>query len=287
MGETLNRIRRQISAHREKSPACRAILDFYEKVIEAQEGMRPAIEIILPEISEELKSIQTREGFPLISPNDFVLDLPSSIKLFESICYVAKNTTEKMRENVLAIEEAVTINALNPRELLRRHADEPSLKSVAEDFSIDEGVLKFLVHMSVQPCLRANVEMLKGRIDPENWLKGYCPICGGAPNMSALKEEGRRFLQCSFCGFDWPAERLACPFCGNGDHEKLHYLYAEGREEYRADLCDNCRQYIKTVDTRKTVPDAELDIEDIATLHLDILASQRGYKRPAPGYWGL
>jgi FdhE protein len=287
MSETINNIREQISAHRKKNPVYRTILDFYEKIMEAQESIRPAIDVILPEISEELKSIQTREGFPLLSPNDFIFDLPSSMQLFESICHIARNATEKMRENVQAIEEALTINALNLRELIKRNADEPYLKAVAEEFAVDEAILKFLVRMSVQPSIRANVEILKSRVDLKNWLRGYCPICGSAPNMSALKGEGKRFLQCSFCGFHWPAERLACPFCGNGDHEKLHYLYAEGQEQYRADLCDKCKQYIKTVDTRKTVSDPALDLEDIATMHLDILASEKGFRRPAPSYWGL
>jgi FdhE protein len=287
MSEKLNNIRGQISVHRKRNPVYNEILDFYEKIIEVQESIRPSLEIILPEISEELKSIQTREGFPLIGPSDFIIDLPSSMKLFESMCHVARNATEKMRENVQAVEEAITINALNLRELLRRHADESYLKTVAEEFAIDEAVLAFLVRMSVQPCLRANVEVLKSHVDLKNWLRGYCPICGSVPNMSALKEEGKRLLQCSFCRFQWPAERLACPFCSNRDHERLHYLYSEGQEEYRADLCDKCKQYIKTVDTRKTVSDLDLDIEDIATMYLDILAAEKGFKRPAPNYWGL
>jgi FdhE protein len=52
------------------------------------------------------------------------------------------------------------------------------------------------------------------------------------------------------------------------------------------DLCDKCKQYIKTVDTRKTASDPDLNIEDIATMYLDILASEKGFKRPAPS-WGL
>jgi FdhE protein len=287
MSETLNNIREQISAHRKRNPVYLTILDFYEKIMEAQESIRPSLDVILPEISEELKSIQTREGFPLISPNDFILDLPSSVKLFESICHIAKHATEKIRENVQAVEGAIGINALNLRELLKRHADEAYMNAAAEEFAIDGAILKFLVRMSVMPSLRANAEVLKSRVDLKNWLRGYCPICGSVPNMSALKGEGKRFLQCSFCGFNWPAGRLACPFCGNGDHEKLHYLYAEGQEQYRADLCDRCKQYIKTVVTRKTASDPDLDIEDIATMYLDILACEKGFKRPAPSYWGL
>ncbi len=56
---------------------------------------------------------------------------------------------------------------------------------------------------------------------------------------------------------------------------------------YRIDLCDNCRQYIKTIDTRKLTHDPNLYLEDMTTLHLDILATTQGYKRPAPTPWGI
>ena len=71
------------------------------------------------------------------------------------------------------------------------------------------------------------------------------------------------------------------------DHEKLQYLYEEGREAYRVDICDNCKQFIKTVDSRKLDYEPDLALEDIITIHLDILASEKGYKRAVPNLWGL
>jgi FdhE protein len=105
--------------------------------------------------------------------------------------------------------------------------------------------------------------------------------------MSELKENGQRYLICYFCDFQWPWERLKCPFCENTDHKKLHYLYAEGQEACRIDLCDECKQYIKTVDSRKLGHEPYPDIEDITTLHLDILAAEKGYKKPLPSFWGM
>jgi len=56
---------------------------------------------------------------------------------------------------------------------------------------------------------------------------------------------------------------------------------------YRADLCEECKQYIKTFDTLKLSYEPILDIEDIATIHLDILASEKGFKHPVPSPWGV
>jgi FdhE protein len=38
-----------------------------------------------------------------------------------------------------------------------------------------------------------------------------------------------------------------------------------------------CKRYIKIVDFRDTRTKVNLDVEDIATLHLDILAYEEGY----------
>jgi FdhE protein len=103
--------------------------------------------------------------------------------------------------------------------------------------------------------------------------------------LSLLKEEvGKRSLLCSFCGYQWRIERLVCPFCGNKEQESLQYFHAEGEEAHRIDLCDKCHQYIKTIDLRK-IEAIDPILEDLATLHLDILASQKGYKRPIPNPW--
>ena len=192
-----------------------------------------------------------------------------------------------MRENIQALEEAVTINALNIKELLRRFYDDSFIDKVAGEFDIDTAVLKFLVIESIRPSLSANVEKLGDQIDLNNWLRGYCPVCGSLPQISFLKDEGKRSFRCSLCTFEWPSERLKCPFCETRDHKNLHYFYAEGNESHRVDLCENCHQYIKTVDLRKLGYEPDLAIEDIVTIHLDILASEKGYKRPALGFWGI
>jgi FdhE protein len=270
-----------------KNPAYAELLGFYEKIFEAQEAEKTDIPVAALHLPNNVKNLQTSEGFPLIDRKDFILDIPSCVRLFESLCRISKNANDKMRENIQAIEEASAINALNLRELLKRHSDESYLNSIAEEFSIDRAILLFLIHSSIQPSLSANVEQLKDQVDLKNWLRGYCPVCGSSPQISELKDEGKRFFLCSFCRFQWPSERLKCPYCENADHEKLQYLYEEGQETHRVDVCDNCKQYIKTVDSRKLDYEPDLPLEDIMTIHLDILASEKGYKRPVPNLWGF
>jgi FdhE protein len=287
MNKTLEKIKELIEYHKKKNPAYGDVLNFYEKVMQEQESIRPELDINLLQTKNYIKSLQMKEGFPLIDKRDFIIDITSSVQLFELICRIGKNTNETMKNNIQAIEEAITINALNLKELLKGFYDDSLIDRISKEFNIEKTILIFLVHMSIQPSIHANVEILKDHIDFKKWLMGYCPICGSLPYMSELKENGQRYLICSFCDFQWPWERLKCPFCENSDHKKLHYLYAEGQEACRIDLCDKCKQYIKTVDSRKLDHEPYPDIEDITTLHLDILASDRGYKKPLPSFWGI
>jgi FdhE protein len=102
--------------------------------------------------------------------------------------------------------------------------------------------------------------------------------------MAKLKNEegveGARFLVCSSCGYEWRFMRLKCPFCENKEHERLRYFYIEkeGRA-YRVDVCEKCKRYIKTLDTKELGEEVIPLIEDIGTLHLDILAQNEGYTR--------
>ena len=78
-----------------------------------------------------------------------------------------------------------------------------------------------------------------------------------------------------------------CPFCENTDHRTLRYFYTEKEKAYRIDICDKCNRYIKTVDSRQLADEIFLLVEDIGTLHLDILAANKGFKRETFNFLGI
>jgi FdhE protein len=79
-------------------------------------------------------------------------------------------------------------------------------------------------------------------------------------------------------------DRVSCAVCGERNPDALQYFHDEGDAACRIDLCDSCRHYIKTIDVRPLeAPDPVL--EDLATLHLDVVASEKGYSRAVPNPW--
>jgi FdhE protein len=190
-----------------------------------------------------------------------------------------------MAEQVRKIKEALDNKKIDLKNLLKEGVQEQKIERVADEFGLDIKVFSFLIQSSIKPSIEAGMEQLHSELDPETWLKGYCPVCGSLPSLSLLKEEGgKRYLLCSYCGYQWRIDRLFCPFCNNKEQESLQYFCGEGEEAYRIDLCEKCHQYIKTIDYRN-LEESDPVLEDLATLHLDILASQKGYKRPIPNPW--
>ena len=281
----MKKLKERIQQIKKKRPAYGEILDFYQKVKEAQNKLKASLKIDPIKLKKEWKELLAKEGFSLIQKEDFPLDIEASARLFQSLCQIGKDANPHMAEQVRKIEEALASKRIDLKKLFKKGVKEQKIEQLADELELDKKVFSFLIQSSTRPSIEAGMGKLRNELDPETWLKGNCPICGSLPSLGLLKEEvGKRYLLCSYCGFQWRIDRLICPFCNNKEQQSLHYLFAEGEEAYRIDLCEKCHQYIKTIDLRN-LEESDPSLEDLATLHLDILASQKGYKRPVPNPW--
>ncbi len=281
----MRKLKNRIEKIKKKRPGYGEILEFYRKVRQAQDEAKASVTIDPIQLKKEWKKLLVREGFPLIQKEDFPIDLKASLRLFQSLCQIGVEANLYMAEQVRKIQKAMENQKLDLQKLFEKRTTEKKVETVANDLGLDKKVFSFLIQSSTYPSIQTAVKQLGSELDSETWRKGYCPICGSLPLLSLLKEDvGKRHLLCSYCGYLWRADRLFCPFCNNKDHETLHYLFSEEEEAYRVDLCDKCHQYIKTVDYRN-LAESDPVLEDLSTLHLDVLASQKGYKRPVPNPW--
>lgn len=278
-------LRKRIQQIKKKRPGYKAMLDFYQRVREEQERVKASLTIEPIHLKKEWKALLEKEGFPLLERKDFPIDIEASLSLFKSLCQIGKEANPHMAEEVRKIEEAMSEKKIDLSTLLKEGGNEQKIEGVAKELGLDKKILLFFIHSSVKPSIEAGAEKLSHEIETETWMRGLCPVCGSLPSLSLFKEEvGKRFLLCSHCRYQWRIDRMICPFCNNKDQESLHYFSAEGEEAYRINLCDQCHQYIKTIDLR-TIGETDPSLEDLATLHLDITASKRGYKRPVANPW--
>ncbi len=283
----LDRVIKRINTIEKERPSHKEILQFVKYIIREQHKIKPLIKVKRIDINEETAKKLLKEGFPLIDKKEIKLDMDSAATLFKNICRaLQRKKDEKIAVEAKKISQALRKKEIDLQELFKKlvEGDKEYLDSISGKTGLNKWLLTFLAESSINPLLEAYAEKLKGYVDQEIWFKGYCPICGSQPVIGELRNteglEGARFLVCSSCSFKWRFKRLACPFCGNEDHKKLRYFNTEADGKgYRVDVCEECKKYIKTIDTGALGEGAILLVEDIATLHLDIIAQKEGYKK--------
>lgn len=100
----------------------------------------------------------------------------------------------------------------------------------------------------------------------------------------AGKDPGRRrLLSCGCCKTRWQYARTGCPFCETESH-RLAAVAVEGAHGLRIDYCETCHGYLKTYDGEG---DESVMLADWTSLHIDVLAIDRGLKRSAPSLYDL
>lgn len=284
--EGLDKIIQRIDAIEEKRPSHKDVLEFLKGIVIEQYEVKEKVRIGPVDMAEDLVKLKTREGFPLTDKKDLKLDMESGSILFGKLCAVVQKRNEKVAGEIKKINQVLDEGELGLEQLFEKvlAGDGQYIDSLAERLKLNKELLLFLAESSIKPVLEAYADELKGYVDQKKWWKGYCPICGSKPLIAALrKKEGERFLVCSSCGFEWRFGRMTCPFCGTQERKKHRYFFVDRESKaYRVDVCDECKHYIKTVDTRETFEDVVLPVEDIGTLHLDMLAQKEGYKRDVP-----
>jgi len=254
------------------------LLDILGEILILREEYRRKMKKTVFPVDEKLIETKISGGLPLIDLSSGGIDLSEPREYFLALLGIAQkrvpnetdDIVEKIKDGSVDFDKMV-------REAFYSQNEDASDDSEESDDDVFDLVDLFLEE-SLRPAMEKVVEKYGTRIAESGWSEGYCPICGKEPKIGEIKdEEGRRYLFCNQCGFEWYFKRVVCPFCGNDEQQTLAYFTIEGDERYRVDVCNVCKRYIKMVDFRETKEEANLDVEDIATLHLDMLANEEGY----------
>lgn len=196
---------------------------------------------------------------------------------------------------VAAVSDSRNLNIL-PQALWDENSE--LIGSFAEECGVDGQTLAFIGSMALKPFLvRMSCEGAK-LIEGMQWLKGYCPVCGSFPDLALLKRSGtdnaylkshggQRWLHCSCCGHEWRFKRNMCPWCESEDYDKLGYLQSEEDKNERVDVCNSCRHYFVTIDTRELVEQPDPRIAPLGLVHLDIRAQEEDFSPMVETPWNV
>jgi len=271
----------QIDRVMQKRPIYREALSVYRELAVLLEEVGPEIEYASGD--KKVGEIKAKEGFPLFSREDLPVDLKATSSLFTR---VLDHLSSKKREDREALERALGRVRTDGQWIERALSaflarDEAAIDAMAQEVSLDSTVLKFVTTMALKPSLNTLKGLVSGAIQKGSWEYGYCPLCGSWPDIAYLDEQGTRMLHCELCGFEWNYPRIKCPFCENSDSKELGYFMSQEEKGLRVDFCKKCNVYIKTIDLRVAEAPAPLELENLITLHLDMLAHEQGFTTPS------
>ncbi len=210
-------------------------------------------------------------GEPLLAGGPVPVDAEVAARVLSEICRIV-GTPEALRLGESARAHPLDFQALAEALVAGRDPALVEARGVSGEF------LACVLLAALRPSFRCHAERLQPLTEEVAWHRALCPICGSVPSLSELRgEPGRRHLRCAVCEASWRVPRLRCPFCGTTDHTRLRYLTIESDFKMRLDVCKACRRYLKT----RILPGGGAEADpfgwDLATLHLDSLARERGY----------
>jgi FdhE protein len=116
-------------------------------------------------------------------------------------------------------------------------------------------------------------------VRPQDWNHGYCPFCGSWP-VFIESIDVTRTLRCSYCALGWSLQSHRCIYCSSTGEGFVAAAIDVNRPQQRVELCTACSNYTKVIDKTEPTPFPLLAIDDLATMHLDRGAMDRGYRRP-------
>ncbi|MFC1910051.1 formate dehydrogenase accessory protein FdhE [Chloroflexota bacterium] len=239
------------------------LLELYRGMVEIQSQVRGQIKPLELDMDDKTISHLISSGKPLVEFNDIAIDWNLFFTAFLQISQLIKSYPELSAENFIELRDGSDLKELT--------------RSWFNNETMTESQISMIVHVALKPFLEACRDAVIGSFNIEQWRRGYCPVCGGMPDIAFLeKENGAKWLLCSRCDARWIFQRLECPYCGNNDQDTLAY-FTDDQELYRLYVCERCNSYIKAIDLRKTEDEVILPLERYFTIDLDSQAQSKGY----------
>ncbi len=254
-----------------------AYYDLYFAMREQQDRYKESIQLSSFD-GDEIKQ-QALDAEPLIWNSG--IDLTELPELFMDIFKVYRRfSTRKSDEANTAVEKLAPDLGEIIEEFLFQKGDTQMQAHVS--YSLPVEILVFLIKNTLAPLVEEYSERVVPFIDLDSWESGCCPVCGHLPGLAELKKtpSGRqRYLICSLCHTTWPFQRLKCPYCEKTEDKETEYLSFPNEDNYRVDICNSCKSFIKTVINNNAGLSPVL--LDWSSQHIDESAIRKGYKRAA------
>lgn len=176
------------------------------------------------------------------------------------------NIKEQLNEKTLKrwVKEAITVNGFY-------------FTQFAEENRSSTWIPQFLAEHAIRPYLRALSEIYALEL-ADSQPVGTCPCCGEPVRLARLEGKvGKKVMYCPRCYASWQEKRTKCSHCGKEHDDKMTYLQLEEDPSLQLYICNDCNGYVKVIDSKEKFKKEEPALLDLNTIHLDILAQEKGF----------
>jgi FdhE protein len=241
------------------------------------------------DLPPDLARARLKSGTPLLRGVDLPIDDEAACRLLVRLARALENVPAGKAKRSERMAFARAIQRLGDQGELKAglllqlasggHRDEAS--ALAKAWQVDTELLWLLAQHALTSPLRQWARQLTPMVDESEWHQSRCFVCGAQVLLGELQgAEAAKHLRCGQCGADWRSRRLQCVFCGNDHLQTFKYMHLEAQPNgKRVEVCDECKGYLKVIVTLAPTPPEKLLLLDLATIHLDYIAQERGYVR--------
>ncbi len=223
---------------------------------------------------------------------DYAPDFPAGVPLLKSVD--AEMDLDAAGRAVVDLVRRIAPRSSGRRRRARRTCPKTAPPRRVVDWLLGEetlapaapGLLRYLGWTAMTAYLSARRRPVRRVAGRGEMAAALLPDVRVAARDGAARRQGpgaHALLVCGCCGTRWQYSRTGCPFC-EADARRLTTLAVDGEGGLRIDSCDLCQAYLKTYDGEGN--EAVL-LADWTSLHLDVVAHDRGLKRLAASLYEL
>ncbi len=275
---SLREIAERISS---EDPELGASLAFYADmlatILELSSKVKSHLEPMESRYRELAKEV-TKERRPLLDLTGD-MNLPDDVwmEIMESISSKVKEHRSELSSALDTLIEAAREGQFNPADLARYSikGDLNYARGVAVGLGLDLDLVNAVALWTLQPLLVALKGIVERDVGVEEWLEGFCPICGSY-TRTGFRKGGSTYLKCEICGMEWPHPEARCPFCGS---ENVSSQSLDG--EFLLYRCGDCGEYWKIVDEDSLEEEIPRMLYPVITFPVDEVAT-RTAEEPGP-----
>lgn len=252
------------------------ILSFYKAMLSLQEEIQAALPAVDLTVNAAAAQARRLAGEPLLTLEGIPVDWERLRRSYQGVQRLMDEFSGLFKPLSEELRRLSPAQVFTPETLAAWFQGENIILPVRVSAE-EQAALSSIFSMAFKPFIAKVAAALQPYLNPEEWRRGYCPVCGGSPDFAYLsRDNGSRWVVCSRCDTEWLYQRLQCPHCDNQDPKKMFY-FADEQAPYRLYVCEQCKRYLKAVDLRLVSGEPLLPLERLLTLDIDRQAVEKGY----------